>query len=207
MGASSQLTSSPSYWLKSLFRLLEHHELSEEVPRRHAEGNRKVSGSGPGEQGDDVLLNQLLLLWHRQGNLSIHGHPVQVSGGEQAGGGWGDDEKHIEVRHRGENRASHLYLWGAGEGREQWVNRAGNIWPTLEHAGTVLQGRRNMWVMATSAMTSSSQDCLITIIIIIIGGDFFFPRLSRHHHLHHRHRRWSLLPKIVSEVQSFVVLC
>jgi len=67
-----------------------------------------------------------------------------------------------------------------GEGREQWVNRAGNIWPALEHAGTVLQGRRNMWVMATSAMTSFSQDCLI--IIIIIGGDFFLPRLSRHHH-------------------------
>merc|ERR1712079_391715 len=98
--------------------------------------------------------------------MGIHGHPVQVSGGEQAGRGWGDDEKHIEVGHRGENRASHLYLWGAGEGREQWVNRAGNIWPALEHAGTVLQGRRNMWVMATSAMTSFSRDCLIIIIII-----------------------------------------
>merc|ERR1719382_776402 len=111
---------------------------------------------------------------------------ANIISGEQAGGGWGDDEKHIEVRHRGENRASHLYLWGAGEGREQWVNRAGNIWPALEHAGTVLQGRRNMWVMATSAMTSFSQDCLI--IIIIIGGDFFLPRLSRHHHHHHRHQ-------------------
>jgi len=57
---------------------------------------------------------------------------------------------------------------------------------------------------SSSAMTSFSQDCLI---IIIISGDFFLPRLSRHHHHHHRHRRWSLLPKIVSRVQSFVVLC
>merc|ERR1712013_543988 len=156
---SSQLTSSPSYWLKSLFRLFEQHELSEKVSRRHAEGNRKVSGSGPRKQGDDVFLNQLLLLRHRQGNLSINGHPVQVSGGEQAGGGWGDDEKHIEVSHRGKNRASHLYLWGAGEGREQWVNRAGNIWPVHIHHGHHGHPHHHMMMILIVRLSNMLERC------------------------------------------------
>merc|ERR1712037_973162 len=105
MGTSCLLTLSPNVIVEQEQEQDQEQEdeLPKEVPGGHAESHRKVSGPGARKQGDDVLVHQLCVLRCRQGELHIHGHSVQVLGGEQAWGGRGYDAKHIEVGHWREN--------------------------------------------------------------------------------------------------------
>merc|ERR1711963_1232303 len=177
---SSQLTSSPSYWLKSLSVCLNNMSYQ----RKFQEDMQRATGRFQ----DLVQENKVMMFSSTNCSYCDIAKETFQSMGTQF--------KSLEVNKLGVDGAmmKNTLKPVTGERTVPAIFICGE--PTLEHAGTVLQGRRNMWVMATSAMTSSSQDCLITIII---GGDFFLPRLSRHHHHHHRHRRRSLLPKIVSE--------